>query len=232
MVGRARGQPGVALYRHLLPRLDARGPRRGRPAPEGGRRPPHGLQHPRRGVRGGGGGRDGEHRRRVPRRGAHLRARRVRDPRHPPEHPGAHVRGDGGGPHLPAVGAARPAGGAGTTRAGGAAGAPAPAASAAPPGSGAGAARGAARPPRVRGRLHPGPRGRDRDHGPLCGEPSLRDGSGGHGLVRARRLLRRGARTRPPSSSSTRARRWRSRSSSPPRWPGCSPSSSAGSACA
>ena len=121
------------------------------------------------------------------------------DPHHPPEHPRAHVRGDGGGPHLPAVGAARPPGGARPARAGRAAGAAPPGAPAPPPGGGSRAPRGAARAARVRGRLHLGARGRDRDHGPLRGEPALRDGAGGHGLVRARRLLRRRRlRGRPP----------------------------------
>ena len=114
-------------------------------------------------------------------------------------------------------------------------GPPEPPAAAAPapaPGGGPRAARGAARASRVRGRLHPGARGRDRDHGPLRGEPPLRHGSGRDGLVRARRVLRRRRVCSRPSSSSTRAPRWRSRSSSPPRWPGCSLSSSVGSACA
>ena len=98
--------------------------------------------------------------------------------------------GDGGGPHLPALGAARPPGGARTARAGGAARTAAPAAPAPAPGGGPAPARGAACPAGVRGRLHPGARGRDRNHGALRGQPALRDGSRRDGLVRARRLLR------------------------------------------
>ena len=112
--GGAGGQPALAVYRCPVSRLRARRARRRRPAPQGRRRPADGFQHSRRRLRRRRGGRHGQHFRRLLGRGAVRHSPDVRHPVAAELDAGADVPGHGGGPDLPAVGAARHAGDAGS----------------------------------------------------------------------------------------------------------------------